>query len=597
MKKSNSKTSASLPRLKITENHWVFLLLLSLATVLLFIITFKGELIYDDRPVIISDPDITYWHFWDLWQGWGRSTRTLSLMVDYYFFGYSPTGYHFQNILWHLIAVLLLYVMFVMVINNRLLSFLGALLFAVHPIHVEVVANISARKESLCMVFYLLSFITYLIFLKKSGNKRWAWLSGSLIFWYLALNSKQVAIVLPFSLVAYELIFLTKEKRFLAKNILALAICVTVGSLSLVTFLFSTLDMSRLQDSHTLAGYIGDPTFSSIASYSARAFWNYVCLLFFPISQSPSYIVDLSTANDLVTFLSWPALLLAILATYYMIRVNSLAAFGIIWFIINYAPVSNLIPSVYLVADRYMYIPSAGFCLVIVVACNKLQKELICKYSYLHTKKILTALFAIFFVLFSVRTYSYNTVWRNDLTLWDNAVKVTPKSFKAYLVRGESYKKLGKLRLALHDFNKAIEINPNISEAYIGRSTIHIKLGNYWAAINDSTKAVAIDPYHIKAYINRGGSYYNLGKYRQAIEDYSRVIKSFPNYPVAYNNRGNAYDMLGKHQEAIRDYQKALRLDPNDASTYYNLGIVYSKLGKHELSRRYTQKATSLNSR
>ena len=153
------------------RKRWLYCLILVFVTILLFANTLNNDFTYDDYPVVISDPQIKYWHFLDLWEVWGRSTRTLSLMVDYHIFGDSPFGYHAQNILWHLLSVLLLFFIFVKLSGNQFTSFIAALFFAVHPIHVEAVANIANRKELICMFFSLSSFLLYLTFLQAEYKK------------------------------------------------------------------------------------------------------------------------------------------------------------------------------------------------------------------------------------------------------------------------------------------------------------------------------------------------------------------------------------------------------------------------------------------
>ncbi len=187
-------------------------------TLLLFVESLSAEFTYDDIHNVLNDPQIRHMHFWDLFDigdihfGWRRHVRTLSFMVDYALFGSSPIGYHLHNLLWHVISVALFYVVVRKLSKQVWISLLAAVIFAIHPIHVEVVTNITNRKELLCMAFLLAAFISYDGFVREVGPKRWGWLTGSLAAWSLALFSKQVAIVLPLYLIAYEFLFGVKPK-------------------------------------------------------------------------------------------------------------------------------------------------------------------------------------------------------------------------------------------------------------------------------------------------------------------------------------------------------------------------------------------------
>ncbi len=108
--------------------------LLITATLAVFLNSFGGGFTYDDYDLVVNNPAIKYWHFWDLWDITGRSTRTLSLMLDYHLFGESKNGYIIQNISWHLFSTILLYLLSLKLLDNKTAAFCAALIFALHPI-------------------------------------------------------------------------------------------------------------------------------------------------------------------------------------------------------------------------------------------------------------------------------------------------------------------------------------------------------------------------------------------------------------------------------------------------------------------------------
>ena len=606
-------------------NMLPFILLCTVATGL-FLNTFMGEFVYDDLVVVVNNPEITQWSFWHGWGVLGRFTRTLSLTLDYKIFGNTPYGYHGQNILWHVLSTLLLYRVFLRLSKDRSVSFLGALFFAVHPIHVESVANISNRKDLLCMSFSLISFLSYINFVE--GQKKVMW--GFLFFvaWFLALNSKQVAIVLPFTFLIYEFLYLQKEKRWLLKRPLLLLLVVSAGAFWVLTLIFNAFDFSKISNVPTLGGHRGDLTYFSVAATSARAFWYYIKLLLFPFNLSPDYIIALATPfSDPGLIFYWCMLLIFLVSPFYLAKKSPLAAFGLFWFLIHYIPISNIIPLTYLVADRYMYIPSAGFSLIMAFCCVSLYRISSFKLENRGFTASVTCLIALIVIGYSITTFLYNSVWKNEETLWSHAVIVSPMSYKSYGNLGETYTKKGDFQKAIKaldrslsiyplsrtylnrgnafyysgkfgeavaDYKKAIDMNPLLAEAYYGLGSLYIKMQEYDRAIENLSKAVNINPAFAQAYNNLGNAYNLSGNLVEALNSYSRAIELNPLYALAYKNRAYSYMASMDYNPAIKDYRKVIELGFASAAIYYNLGLVYSKVRDTENSYYFYKKAASL---
>lgn len=599
-----------------------------LVTATLFLNTFKGEFIYDDLEVVINNPEITQWNFWQGWGIMGRFTRSLSLMLDYKIFGDSPYGYHFQNIIWHLSSTILLYILYSRLTKDWVVSLMGALFFASHPLHVESVANISNRKDLLCMFFFLLSFLTYIYFIEHGRKPLWFILS--LFAWVLALNSKEVAVVLPLLIMSYELVLLPRDRRWLLKKGTVPILFLAIGAVATLMYVFSVVDLSKIDNIATLGGHRGEVTYFSVFLTSAKAFWYYIRLLLFPFNLSPDYIVELSVSfADLRLFSLWILKLIFIASPFYFLRKNSLIAFGLFWFVINYIPVSNIVPLTYIVADRYMYIPSAGFCLVLAVCCSDLYRKLSSsgKKEKVFSIWILIVSIIAIVVSYSVTTVMYNSVWINGSRLWTHAVKVTPMSYKAHNNLGKIYTRLGDLQRAVKlfnqslalspypktyvnrgnafyyagdydkaaaDYNKAIEIDPLLAEAYYGLGTVDNLLGEYDRALIALKKAVDLKPELVQAYNNLGNVYNKLGNLKQALYNYNKAIDINPVYANAYSNRAYTYMILGDYSLATEDYEKVDELGAGSAAVYYNLGLIYSKIEDNEKSFYFYKKAAKL---
>ncbi|MDT8318482.1 MAG: tetratricopeptide repeat protein [bacterium] len=617
--------------------HRLCALLLFAAASSVFLNTFKGEFVYDDLVVVMNNPGIAQWNFWHGWGVMGRFTRSLTLMLDYMIFGSSPYGYHLQNILWHALSTLLLYRVFIRLSNDRSVSFLGAIFFALHPIHVESVANISNRKDLICMSFSLLSFLSYINFMERERRAKWFVLV--LATWFLALNSKEVAIILPLSFLIYEFLYLPKDNRWLLKRPVILFVVVAAGAFLVLMYILtvyqyygkSVVDFSKVGNILTLGGHRGDVTYFSVASTSARAFWDYIKLLLFPFNLSPDYIIELSTpfVDPALIFL-WCMQILFIFSPFYFAKKNPLVAFGLFWFLIHYIPISNLLPIAYIVADRYMYIPSAGFCLVLAACCISIYRGVSLKAANVVLKSFVIVLICLMITGYSVTTFIYNSVWRDEETLWSHAVLVSPMSYKAhnnlgevyikkgyfqkaikefdqslsifsisktYVNRGNAFAYLGKYGEAVADYSKAIALAPKLAEAYYGVGTVYIDMKEFDRAIDSLSEAVAIDPDFEQAHNNLGNAYNHSGNLPEALNSYSRAIELNPLYAVAYKNRAYTYMSIKNYSQAIKDYKKAIELGLVSAGIYYNVGMIYSELRDSENAYSFYKKAASMGDR
>jgi len=142
------------------------------------------EFTYDDHLVVLEDPRIWKRDFVALWIQnnqivLGHPVRTFSYMVDNALFEFSPAGYHLHNLFWHTLCVVLFFVLLKKLTHHPTFSLFGALIFAIHPIHVEAVTNITNRKELLALGFLLIAFLSYTQFLERKTGRKWAWFFGS----------------------------------------------------------------------------------------------------------------------------------------------------------------------------------------------------------------------------------------------------------------------------------------------------------------------------------------------------------------------------------------------------------------------------------
>jgi len=245
-----------------------------------------------------------------------------------------------------------------------------------------------------------------------------------------------------------------------------------------------------------------------------------------------------------------------------------------------------------IVADRYMYLPSVGLCLLFGVLCHGIlerfsERVALKRFAYFCLIVILSAL--------STKAYFQARIWKDSLTLWNYVIRHSPRRAIAFNNRGLVYEDQGKTALAMKDYNKALEVNPYHASALNNRGALYEKQGKYDLALADYDKALAIDPRFALAYSNRGNVYFKKGLNRLAFRDFKRAIDIAPNAAGFYKDRGNKFKVLHQYDLALADYDKALTITPSDAGLYNNKGVVHT--AKHQYAKALSDfnKAVKLN--
>ena len=239
--------------------------------------------------------------------------------------------------------------------------------------------------------------------------------------WILALSSKQVAIVLPLLLMTYEFLYVPIEQRFLIKNRLLVSGGIILGSTLLLVYVVLVVDLDNLRSFKTFQGYRGELSLYSVAITSGRTFWQYVALLVWPSGLCPDHAIELSRSLfEPTTLFSWGGLIALVAAAFLVAKRLPLLAFGLFWLLLSYLPISNLLPTSYILADRYMYIPSAGFCIILVGLGETLYTRLN-RFKPRYAMALMAMVASLLIVGYSLRTLSYNSYWKNDRILWQYA--------------------------------------------------------------------------------------------------------------------------------------------------------------------------------
>jgi Tfp pilus assembly protein PilF len=450
--------------------------------------------------------------------------------------------------------------------DNKYISFITVFLFAVHPIHVEPVAWISGRTFLLITLFCLLSFYFFISFSRNISEHKYFFLS--LIFFIAAILTHPSGGVFPLILILYIYCFSSqlRTSSIFNKIIYILPFFLAIFVLEVLLIFFLHAQSIRIN-------LIKKFSFFNNIILSVNAFIEYYRLIFWPFKLSIVYPNEHIIPVNLLSFFFSIAFWIIIMLTFYIVSIkNKELFFPLGWFIIFYLPVSHLFFSInYFVADRYIYLPSLGIFLFLSLLINRFIKVKIRVIKFI----LIVCLIFVITVL-SYLSWERTRVWKDDFTLWNDALKNYDAPM-AYYNRGYFYFKTGKYNEAISDFNNAIRLETDDLRAYQNRGNSFYLKGDLLKAMDDYEYIIKKDPNFIKAYIGKGNIYLDRGDYEKAMKEYDKALKIDQNNLESYNGLGIIYSELKEYDKAINAFKKVLSIDPNNIQANHNLSLIYSK--------------------
>lgn len=390
----------------------------------------------------------------------------LSYWLEYHFFGLEPFGYHLTSLILHLLNCILVFWLTFLLSKSIIVTAITAMLFSVHPLHVESVAWLSARKDLLYSLFSLAGFIAYIYYLNK-GRRVFYYIC--FLTFFLSLLSKPMAIAFPAVLLLMDYFFKRKfEKRILLGKIPFFALA----------FIFLLVGSVTFYAREAWPGFSSIAVFRQglIAAYSVT-FYLYKTLLPFKLSCLYPYPGLKEVASP--QYLFFP-LIVAVLAglVAFSKRYTRKVIFGSLFFLftiflaLQISPFGNSI-----VADRYTYLSSVGLFYLLGEGARWLYLRLKIAVSI---KRIF--LYVIFIALASVLgvlSWQRCKVWENSLVLWSDALRKYPNLPVGYYNRGNAYSDRKDYAQAIADYGRAIELAPDFLFPYFAKAIAYRKKGEY----------------------------------------------------------------------------------------------------------------------
>ncbi len=494
-----------------------------------------GFVNFDDPAYVTANPVVQEGL---TWRGlaWALGTFTagnwhplawLSHMADVQFLGMDARLHHAAGLLWHALAVCLFFLLLEGITGRVNLSWGAALLFAVHPLHVESAAWISQRKDLVSSVFWLLTTLAYVRYLRRPGAGR---LGVALLAFAAALGAKPMAVTWP--LVALALDFWPLGRRDLRRRLLEKVPFLALSAVSSVVTLRAQADGGALQrmEELPLTARLGN-ALMAYSAYLGKALWPAGLAVWYPLAPSRG----LGTALPASAFLIAVTLLVVAIR-----RRRPWLASGWIWFTVMLLPVIGLVQvGGQGMADRYMYLPLGGLLVAVVWEAA----DLALRRPWL--TRAVTVLLLVALSAAGVLSFRQAGHWRDSPSLFRRAVAVTRGNWMAHHNLAVALAAGGAHDEAEAHYRSALEFHPRWAPSLNGLGNLRSGAGRFDEAVELYLRALEIDPAYAEAWYNLGAVLMRMGRLRESLDSLRQSLALQPGLEAARRMESSVLRRLG----------------------------------------------------
>jgi Flp pilus assembly protein TadD len=524
---------------------------------------------YDDPDYVTGNPHVytglrevnIVWAFTSAHAGNWHPLTWVSHMADCSMFGLAPAGHHLVSLLLHIANVLLLFLWLSSATGARGRSALVALLFGVHPVHVESVAWVAERKDVLCTLFLLLSLTAYSRYVKNPGVARYAVVAA---LFAAGLLCKPMLVTLPLLLLVVD--WWPLRRPFTLRD---------KAPLLVLSALSCAVTVWAQQRGGTIAAMDQLPVGMRLSNaavsylrYLGKTLWPARLAVFYPFPQSfPAWEIVGSVLA--LSALSW--------LVFRKRAQRPWLAAGWCWYVLALVPVIGLVQAgMQAMADRYLYVPMIGLLMALVW---ELQDRLPSRVS---VPAAIAAAAAC-----AVLTWNQVQVWKNGATLFAHAIAVTDDNFVAHDNLGVELDRAGRPEEALAQYREAIRIRPgdrngeeNYAQANFAAGERLFTQGQLDHALELFQEGLRHRPRQALAHTYAGLILTQQQYLAAAIQELRMAVAIDPTLARAQMGLGVALAWSRQPVEAARALQESLRYDSSNVEAYYDLGLVQTVLGQ-----------------
>ncbi len=560
---------------------------------------------YDDPVYIIDNPHVVNGLSWDGIKWAFRSTVSLhyhpvtwiSHMVDVEFFGMEPGAHHASAIIIHALATILLFTVIHRWTRHVWSAAFVAILFGIHPLHVESVAWLSERKDVLAGFFLALVLLAYGEYSRRPSVFRYLTV---VLFFVCGLLSKATLVVLPAALLLLDYWPLGRFQHTKTNLQPGLAPPIKMRTVSYIRAVLEktplgilsvllALGTLYLQGAGSNMVQLGAMPWTfrlsnaalSATTYMGKTFWPSGLAFFYPMHPIPS--LDAVMSALLILSLSIGAV--------FQVRKRPYLFVGWFWFLFFLLPVIGIAQvGIQARADRYAYLPLIGLGLGMAGTIREMAAEKNSRYKGLVLT--LTALFLLGITGVAVRQVGF---WRSNLDLFQRAVDVTENNFIAHNNLGDEYFARRQFKEAEAHFRQATEIMPLEPHLFVNLGNVLLIQKRHADAISAFEQALSIKDDYKSALVGLARAYILSDRFEDGLAFYRKASGSLPGSADSHRFAGNAYLGQGRLDEAATHFERAANMNPQNPELWFRLGLTYTAQGRQAEAVKCFERALALN--
>jgi protein O-mannosyl-transferase len=562
-----------------------------LLSALAFANSLDGEFVYDDRYQVLNNPTIgalgniprmftqSVWQFMSSTSQlpvgpYYRPIFNIALIINHHLFGSEVFGWHLISLLLHLTVVFQVYLLGRQWKLPGEAAIAAALLFGLHPVHSESVAWVSGLPDPLAAVFVLSSCILYERYCREALS-RWSTLAGCAGLALLAMLCKEVAIIFPVFIALREWQDHSEQEtlRVRLSRVVKRTLPFFAAAVVYISLRYAVLGFISKAEPKSV-GVTGAQVLLTIPS----VLLSYARLLWMPYPLAITYPLGYVTSAADPRF--WAAALAVaamVAGSWWLVRSSSPGQKALLFLILFLLPVLNLKafnPQESLVHDRYLYLPSVGFCMLIALGLVWLSEKFAARQTVFRTA---TALMAAVLLLFTV---NQNQSWQNDLVMARGALKLSPQSPFLLNYIGAYYSQRNQTAAAEQSYLEALSYDPKYYDALSNLGDLYRAQGRLTEAEQSYLRAIEYAAPYADTRYNLGATYISQGRYEEATRVLVDALEIQPSHEAARYNLGWNYDQLGKAELSEEAYVETLRYNPSYPEPRINLGVLLTKQGR-----------------
>lgn len=525
---------------------------------------------FDDPEYIAGNPHVRAGLTW-AGVKWAFTSTTaanwfpltwISNMAACQIFGLNSGWHHLVNVLFHAFASVLLLAALRRMTGALWPSAFVALVFALHPLHVESVAWVAERKDVLCGFFWCLTLWCYARYVDRPSKTAYAWV---VLAFAGGLMSKSMMVTLPVVLLLMDCWPLRRSWRMplVWEKVPLVALAAGVGTLTLVSQ--ARGHAVRSLASLPLALRLENAAWTYLA-YIGRMLWPARLAVYYPYSHDiPAWHLLLAAA--LLGGISYAAVR--------CYRSYPYVAVGWFWYLISLLPVIGIVQvGGQASADRYTYLPSIGLTIAVAWGAADFVKR------YPQARRPIAVAAVATVGVCSVLTAIQASYWANSGLLFQHAVNVTKDNYIADNNLADYYLTQMRTRDARAPVLEALRLNPAYPEAHVNLATILRRTGAMGESEHQYREALQLQPVNPGAHAGYGALLLQEGRAGEAAREFAEAVKLQPDDAEAHYNLGRVLAAIGRFDQGVAELNEAIRLRPDYAEAYHSLALAQAGRGR-----------------